>query len=144
MTKIKNYENNAEIQTTVIKLQNEYDNLALSENLIQQLTSDNIEEQFRINRSWRALFNNHYQAINPDTYITDAWKLFVANGYSYQITRYSDNPSSALYVAIKDISLHDRKGEEIVARGDVHFDSALEQLMIMVICEFEVDFTKFK
>jgi len=107
------------------------------------LTQDNINTHFRTNRSWKALFERHYPAYTPKTYVENAWKIFEDNGYRYEMERYSNRPESRVYHAVKSIDLF--KGDEfIVGRGDVYDGWALEQLIIMVVCDHEVDFETFK
>jgi len=107
------------------------------------MTQTNIDNHFLGNRSWRALFERHYKSYTPEDYIAKAWKLFEDNGYTTELERYSDRPESKVYTAIKCIDLlHD--GELIVGRMNVHESQALTQLLLMVICDHEVDFNTFK
>lgn len=110
---------------------------------MSHLTQDHVDEHFRTNRIWKILFDKHHQEYTPKNYVEKSWNIFEKNGYTYVIERYSDNPSSNVYQAVKEISLY-HKDEFIVGRCQVHIDSALEQLLIMVICDFEVDFNTFK
>ena len=107
------------------------------------LTQDNIDTHFRINRDWKALFNRYYSTCTPADYVEKAWKIFEANGYTYEIKRYSDRPTSRLYMAVKEMILN-LDGEEVVCYGDLPYSYALEQLLIGVICDFDVDFKTFK
>jgi hypothetical protein len=106
------------------------------------LTQDNIDNHFRTNRAWKALFEKYYKEYTPETYIKLAWDIFEKNGYRYEIERYSNRPESRMYHAVKCIDLF--HGEEfIIGRGDVYDEWAVEALVIMVICDFEVDFSTF-
>jgi len=107
------------------------------------LNQDHIDQHFRENRVWKELFLKYYSVYTPANYIELAWKIFEKNGYRYEIERYSNNPDSKVYQAVKQIELY-HKNVFIVDRCQVHIDSALEQLLIMVICDFEVDFNLFK
>lgn len=103
-----------------------------------------IEEHFRTNLSWKEYFLSKYPNYSPKTWTEDAWKLFKDNGYTYSLHRYSDNPESKVYDSIKCITLVDSNGEDVIGYMDTHISQALEQLLITVICNFDVDFTKFK
>jgi len=107
------------------------------------LTQEHIDNQFIENRSWQKYFLSKHPIYEPKYYIELAWNLFVKNGYSYELERFSNNPESKVYTAIKSIDLYHR-AEFIVGYTMVNEFQALEQLLIMVICEHEVDFNKFK
>jgi hypothetical protein len=54
-----------------------------------------------------------------------------------------------LYTAVKCIDLYGPITEEnddgfVIGLGDVNISSAIQQLLIMVICDFLVDFNTFK
>jgi len=105
-----------------------------------------IENHFLINPFWKTYFLSKFPKWTVEKYIKNAWSLFESNGYRYEINRYSDNPDSNLYNAVKYIDLFsdDTDKSFIVGRGDVTYDSAVEQLLIMVICDYHVDFKTFK
>ena len=103
-----------------------------------------IEEHFLINLPWKEYFLSKYPKYSTKTWTEDVWKLFKNNGYSYNLDRYSNNPKSKLYNAIKSIALIDPCGKEVICYLNTNINSALEQLLITVICNFDVDFTKFK
>jgi len=107
------------------------------------MTQDNIDTHFRINPSWERYFHTKEFSYTPENYIEKAWALFVNNGYRYELERFSNNPNSKVYTAIKCIDLY-HNDEFIVGRERVNESQALEQLLIMVICDFEVDFNTFK
>jgi hypothetical protein len=107
------------------------------------LTRSNISNHFATNRDWKELFEKNYPKINPETYVEDAWKLFERNGYTTEMDRYSNNPKSRVYTALKSIDLL-HNGEFITGREQVNEYNALEQLLIMIITDFDVDFTTFK
>lgn len=107
------------------------------------MTQYNIDNHFISNRSWRALFERHYKVYTPEDYIDKSWKLFQDNGYAVEFERYSNNPNSKVYTALKSIDMS-HNGEFVVGRVQVNEYDALEQLLIMVICDHEVDFNTFK
>lgn len=107
------------------------------------ITDENIEYHFLENRVWETYFKSKYPEFTCKDYIQKAWKLFEENGYSVEVERYSNRPESKHYSTIKSIDLY--KGDEfIVGRVQVNETYALEQLLIMVITDFEVDFKEFK
>lgn len=108
------------------------------------IKKEHIEEHFIINPYWKEYFLSKFPNWTTDNWTNDVWSLFKDNGYRYELERYSNNPESGLYSAIKCISLIDSNDEEIIGYGNVTESSALEQLMINVICNFDVDFNTFK
>lgn len=108
------------------------------------IKQEHIENHFIINLYWKKYFLSKYPNYSQKTWTEDAWKLFEDNGYTYELERYSNNKTSKLYSAIKCITLIDSNGEDVIGYMDTHINSALEQLLISVICNFDVDFTKFK
>lgn len=107
------------------------------------LTDENIGYHFLENRAWEKYFKSKYSEFTCKDYIQKAWKLFEDNGYRVEVERFSNRPESKVYSAIKSIDLF--KDEEfIVGRAMVNESQALTQLLIMVICDFEVDFREFK
>ena len=107
------------------------------------LKKEHIEGQFRCNSIWKNIFLSKYPNWSVDTWTEDVWKLFKDNGYTYEIERYSNNPESSVYCAVKSCDLF-YKGEFIIGYGDSHITSCLEQLLIGVICNFEIDFNTLK
>ena len=104
-----------------------------------------IEEHFVINKQWKDYFLSKYPNYSsPGSWTQDVWQLFEDNGYSYKFERYSNDVDSKLYKAVKYISLIDSSGKEVISYMDTTINSALEQLLITTICNFDVDFTKFK
>lgn len=107
------------------------------------LKQEHIETHFLINRDWKEYFLKNFPEYKVETWTSDAWSLFERNGYRYEMERYSRFPDSPLYTAIKEITLY--KGDkEICWINDRTESSALEQLILNAVCNFEVDFTKFK
>lgn len=113
------------------------------------LETHHIEAHFTENRAWAKLFKSRFPNWTPATWVEDVWSIFEANGYRYEIERYSNNPESKVYCAVKCVDLfgpitEDNDDGFIVGYGDSHDSVALEQMLISVICNFDVDFTKFK
>lgn len=107
------------------------------------LTDENINYHFLENKNWEIYFKSKYSEFTKEDYIQKAWKLFEENGYRVDVERFSNRSESKHYSALKAIDLY--KGDEfIVGRGMVNERQALEQLLIMVITDFEVDFRDFK
>jgi hypothetical protein len=110
-----------------------------------------IKNHFLINPSWEALFISSFPNWEPENWQENAWSIFERNGFITTLKRYSKNPKSKLYTAIKYIDLFDTtlvhsecEDGFIIGRMNVTEKSALSQLMIIVICDFHVDFRKFK
>lgn len=113
------------------------------------LEKHHIEEHFIINPVWKNYFLSKFPNWTPETWVENVWSLFETNGYRYEIERYSNNPDSTLYQAIKCVDLFGPDTSEcedgfIVGYGDSHETSALEQMLLNVICNFDVDFNTFK
>lgn len=113
------------------------------------LNKSHIERHFVINRSWKTLFLKYFPNWTVETWTDDVWSIFEDNGYRYEIERYSDNPESSVYCAVRCVDLFGPPTEEnedgfIIGVGDSHISSAVQQMLIRVICNFEVDFNTFK
>lgn len=102
-----------------------------------------IENHFIENPLWKSLYLSKYKEIDPNRYIENSWKILESNGYSYTIERYSNNPESKLYNAVKEITLYENN-EFVIGYGDLTYSSALEQMLIRVICNFEINFKEIK
>lgn len=108
---------------------------------------EHIENHFITNVAWRELFTSKFPNWTPETWVENAWSIFEDNGYTYEIIRYSNNPKSNLYTAVKEINLYNGPIEDddfIIGLGDVNISSALEQLLICIVCDFEVDVRTLK
>lgn len=112
-----------------------------------RLTSDMIRQHFIVNQTWRDIFELHYPNcsetdVDASEYVKRAWKIFESNGFTYTMTRYSDNPKSTVYTAVRSIELY--KGEEeICNRANVPASTAVEQLLIEAITGYRIDCSKF-
>lgn len=113
------------------------------------LLREHIEEHFILNRTWKEIFLKSFPNWTPETWTEDAWSIFERNNFRYEIERYSENPDSNLYNAVKCISIYDKSLENettdgfIIGYSGVTYKSAVEQLLISVICNYEVDIKKF-
>lgn len=114
------------------------------------IKKEHIENHFICNPYWKELFLKEFPTWTPETWTEKAWSIFERNGYTYDVKKYSDNPESKLYNAVKYIDLYDTKLKDdvndgfIIGYGGIRYENCLEQLLISVICDFKVDFTKFK
>lgn len=114
------------------------------------LLREHIEQHFILNEHWKNIFLLSFPNWTPETWEKDAWSIFERNNYRYEIERYSENPKSNLYDAVKCISIFDKSLETettdgfIIGYGDLTYENSLQQLLIGVICNFEVDIRKFK
>lgn len=112
------------------------------------IKKEHIQTHFVINRTWKALFLKYFPEWTAETWAEDVWSIFENNGYRYEIERYSNNPDSKLYCAVRCVDLFGPDKSEcsdgfVVGYGDSNISSAVEQMLINVICNFDVDFTKF-
>lgn len=108
------------------------------------MKKEHIENHFITNPYWKQLFLKHFPDWTPETWTEDAWSIFVKNGYKCEIEMMGiDN-------AVKEITLYDTKVIDenndgwITGIRWVTKDVAVEQLLIHVICDFMVNFTKFE
>lgn len=105
------------------------------------LTEENIRNHFLTNPEWKRVFTEHYPDWSPDTYVRDAKALFEVNGYRFEEDRMSKRPDSKFRCVVTIDLYH---GDDFVFGLQGHELSVLEQLLIIVICEYEVDISKFK
>ena len=113
------------------------------------LLREHIEQHFIENRSWKKIFLESFPNWTPETWVEDAWSIFERNNFRYEIERYSKFLDSKLYDAVKCISIFDKSLETetadgfIIGYGDLTYKSAVQYLLISVICNYEVDIKKF-
>lgn len=106
-------------------------------------TAENIEYQFLEHRDWKALYTKYYPGeVDLEKYVENSWEIFRKNGYTIDYVRYSNNPNSKVYTAIKEVSLM-KDGEEVVAYGDYNYFQMREQFLVNIISGFDVDFKTF-
>lgn len=107
------------------------------------LNNEHIENHFICNSIWKDIFVSKYPNWTADTWTDNVWKLFEDNGYTYEIETYSDNPNSKLFGAVKSCDLF-YLNEFVIGYGDSRIENCLEQLLINVICNFDIDFNTLK
>lgn len=106
------------------------------------LDKEHIKNQFITNPVWKELFLKHFPLSVPETYIEDAKSIFESNGYRFEMERMSNRLESVHYTSVR-MDLY--KGDEfIIGRDWTHQDNAIEQLITMIICDYEIYFTTFK
>lgn len=107
------------------------------------LTYEHISRHFSINHTWRDLFELHHTTFDIRDYVYLAWKIFESNGFTFDIIRYSNNPNSSVYSAVKSINLYNKNGEWVAGYFDVSYSHCMEQLLINVITTYRMDFREF-
>lgn len=112
----------------------------LSKNSIEQKYIDN---HFISNRSWKNYFLSKHPDYTEENYLILSWNLLKENGYNYDYERFSKNPDSKMWCAIKEINLN-HYNEFIYGLGHLHETAAISNLMITAICDYEIDVTKLK
>lgn len=96
-----------------------------------------IENHFIENFAWKNYFLKHFPNYNPETWVEDVWSLFERNGYHYHIEMYKR------INAVKYITLFTPSEDDIACMCDLATSSALQQLLIHVICDHVIDFNTF-
>lgn len=109
------------------------------------LEASHIKNHFIENPEWERVFLKHHPDWTPETYIAKAKALFEANGCKFVENR---KFKSANYKHILDLDLHGPPTEEnedgFLFGLQGHEDLVYSQVIITAICEYEIDFTKFK
>ncbi len=106
------------------------------------LTSEHISRHFAINKTWEELFKLHHESFCLSDYVYHAWKIFESNGFTFDIKRYSNNPRSSVYSAVKEINLY-KNGVWVAGRYDLNYSNCVEQFLIELITKDRMDFKKF-
>lgn len=92
------------------------------------LTKENIENHFIVNPDW-----------TPENYIPRAKEIFEKNGYRFEELRPFKGKT---FGHVVELEIY--KGKEWLWSLQYHQDTALEQLLVDCICNYEVDVSKFK
>ncbi len=112
---------------------------------ICRLDESHISRLFAVNGTWADIWIKYYgkdSRWKPDTkmYVKMAWKILEDCGFSYQIVRYSDNPKSNVYEAVKEVAIFEKNN---ICNGVEVFDKAysncVEQAIVKLVSEYRVD-----
>lgn len=104
------------------------------------ITEENIKNHFITNPVWKSLFIKYFHKWNYKTYWKDCMTIFEKNGYSFKTIKPYNSERTHM---IREVEIY--KGKEFVMSMQ-SFDErdATEQLLIDIICHYEIDFSKFK
>lgn len=104
------------------------------------MTDEYIKNHFITNPEWKRVFLKHFPLYSAQDYMEKALKVFEINGYKITTKRMSERKTSAFYRVIDATLLYK---DDFVFSQQSHEDSAVEQVIISCICNYDVDITKF-
>lgn len=98
------------------------------------LNEEHIKYHFILNPNWGKLYETKFPNAKCEDYFKNFYKLLIDNGYSFSGIKYKK------FLAYKEVSCFNPKGEEIICYGDLSVSGAYGQLMIGLICDWLIDF----
>ena len=116
---------------------------------ICRLDKDHINRHFAVNNTWKDIWIKYYgedEWLNPDTvyYAKKAWKILEDCGFTYIIERYSDNPKSNVYQAVKELTIFEKNNIcNRIEVFDKSYTNCIEQGIIKLVGEYRVDMRPF-
>lgn len=109
--------------------------------MLNYIKESHIKNHFITNPEWERVFLKYYPNWNPEAYEANAKDVFEKNGFSFNIKRRSQNPNSQFYHVV-EVELYE--GEEWLFAIEMHDSYCIQQTIIDIICNYEVDISKFK
>jgi hypothetical protein len=107
----------------------------------QNFTDENIFNHFLENPDFRKVFNENFPNYTKESYAKDVLKLFNDNCVTFNHIHQSKNRNSQFYKVVETECYIDGEWQWALVG---HISNNLEQCLIHCICEYKVDFSKFK
>lgn len=110
------------------------------------LTQEQINNQFIQSPKWKLFFQERFPNYKAESYLRDAWSILIANGYTYEILRYSNRTNSNVYTAIKECYLL-KDGKELedgYSCCDINQAGVLNHLLCFAVVDEDVNIGDLK
>lgn len=105
------------------------------------LEAEHIKNHFLENPEWKTIFFKHFHNYTPHNYYKRAMEIFQKNGYTFEIIQpYKGRTCHT----IRECQLNDPAGDLVLGIQSSDERASIEQVLVSVICEYTIDFSKFK